>query len=83
MLVGNRSEAVITEMQAMGFERPEIERALRAAFYNPDRAIEYLLNGIPENIQAEQRAAAQQQQQQAQAPTSPTPAAAGTTSTLR
>lgn len=79
MLVGNRSEAVITEMQAMGFERPEIERALRAAFYNPDRAIEYLLNGIPENIQAEQRAAAQQQQQQAQAPTSPTPAAAGTT----
>lgn len=82
MLVGNRSEAAIQQMEAMGFERPEIERALRAAFYNPERAIEYLLNGIPENIQAEQRAAQQAQQQAAQqAPTSPTPAAAGTTGT--
>lgn len=82
MLVGNRSEAAIQQMEAMGFERPEIEQALRAAFYNPERAIEYLLNGIPENIQAQQRQAQQQQQQQQrQAPTSPTPAAAGTTGT--
>lgn len=34
----------------MGFERPQIEQALRAAFFNKERAIDYLLNGIPQNL---------------------------------
>lgn len=63
-MVGNRSEAAIQNMMEMGFDRAEIDRAMRAAHYNPDRAIDYLLNGIPESIMADQRA----QQQARQAP---------------
>lgn len=81
MLMGSRNESSMREMEAMGFERPEIERAMRAAYFNPDRAIEYLLSGIPENLQAEQRQreaqSQQQQQQQAAAPPAPAAPAAG------
>ena len=45
-------------MEAMGFARAEIDRAMRAAYFNPNRAVDYLLNGIPESVQAEQREAA-------------------------
>ncbi|KAE8331837.1 XPC-binding domain-containing protein [Aspergillus sergii] len=77
LLSGSQGEAVISHMESMGFPRDDINRAMRAAFFNPTRAIEYLLNGIPENIQQEQE---QQQQQQQEAATataaSPQPPAA-------
>jgi len=56
----------------MGFPRAEIDAAMRAAFYNSERAIEYLLTGIPESLQSEARPAAPA----AQAEAAPTPVAA-------
>lgn len=51
---GAELENTLKEMQDMGFPRDECMRALRAAFYNPDRAVDYLLNGIPADLQQDQ-----------------------------
>ncbi|KAH0372838.1 UV excision repair protein Rad23, partial [Aureobasidium melanogenum] len=73
LTLGDERAAAISNMEAMGFPRADIDRAMRAAFFNPDRAVEYLLNGIPESAQREQE---QQQQNQAAPRQSQTPAAA-------
>ncbi|KAJ5539122.1 UV excision repair protein (RadW) [Penicillium frequentans] len=75
LAMGSAAESAVTQMEAMGFARSDIDRAMRAAYFNPDRAIEYLLTGIPENIQQEQQ---QRQQQQEAAGSLPSiPAATG------
>lgn len=38
---------MLNSIMAMGFSREDCIAALKAAFNNPDRAIDYLLNGIP------------------------------------
>ncbi|KAF9872926.1 UV excision repair protein Rad23 [Colletotrichum karsti] len=72
MAMGAQRQEVVANMEAMGFERSQIDAAMRAAFYNPDRAVEYLLNGIPDNVQEEQ----QQRQAAAAAAPAAEPAAA-------
>ncbi|KAK0711485.1 XPC-binding domain-containing protein [Lasiosphaeris hirsuta] len=51
LAIGEQRAEAIANMEAMGFERAQIDEAMRAAFYNPERAVEYLLNGIPANLQ--------------------------------
>jgi UV excision repair protein RAD23 len=43
LATGEQRAEAIANMEAMGFERAQIDAAMRAAFYNPDRAVEYLL----------------------------------------
>nr|POF17584.1 uv excision repair protein rhp23 [Quercus suber] len=56
LALGEQRAAAVANMESMGFPRDQIDRAMRAAFFNPDRAVEYLLNGIPESAEQEQRA---------------------------
>lgn len=44
-------EAAAQQLCDMGFERREVEHCLQLAFGNPDRAAEYLMSGIPRDLQ--------------------------------
>ncbi|XP_056376326.1 UV excision repair protein RAD23 homolog B isoform X3 [Hyla sarda] len=84
LVTGQSYENMVTEIMSMGYEREQVIAALRASFNNPDRAVEYLLMGIPSD--REGQAVADPPQAVSSVPTQPLPAAvagavAGATST--
>eukprot|EP01117_Protostelium_nocturnum_P015747 TRINITY_DN612_c0_g1_i1.p1 TRINITY_DN612_c0_g1~~TRINITY_DN612_c0_g1_i1.p1 ORF type:complete len:373 (+),score=110.39 TRINITY_DN612_c0_g1_i1:153-1271(+) len=48
LVTGSEYEQTVSSLCEMGFSREEVVKALRVAFNNPERAVEYLFNGIPE-----------------------------------
>lgn len=51
-MLGGGSEEHIKQLTDMGFERSQAVAALQAAFGNADRAVEYLMGGIPDGLDA-------------------------------
>jgi UV excision repair protein RAD23 len=44
LAVGEEYEKTITQLMEMGFPREQVVKAMKAAFNNPERATEFLLN---------------------------------------
>ncbi|ETV91834.1 UV excision repair protein Rad23 [Aphanomyces invadans] len=48
IVVGEALSETVRQLVDMGFPEDQVRAALQAAFHNPERAVEYLMNGIPE-----------------------------------
>jgi len=75
-------ESAVASILGMGFPEPDVRVALMAAFGNPDRAVDYLMSGIPPGAMAQVNAMAARP---AAGPSSsgPAPTAGGPLAALR
>lgn len=74
LATGDSLKQSIDGIVDMGFPRDEVVRAMRAAYNNPERAVEYLMSGIPPGAEAPPPVAAAPgaaQGQQGQQPAAP------------
>lgn len=68
LVTGTAYENLVSEIMSIGYEREQVVAALRASYNNPDRAVEYLLTGIPVEASDLPTPATQQPQQPPAAP---------------